>query len=104
MDLSVLLIAEPKSYRQAKVSVKWSDWKNAMDDELKSLEENNVSDILLKPVGRKIDASRWVFKVKGNAQGEVEQYKALLVAKGFSQTSGRNYDEIFAPMVRYNSL
>jgi len=103
-NLSVLLIDEPKSYRQAKVSPQWSDWKKAMDDESKSLEENDVWDVIPKPVGRKIVASRWVFIAKGNAQGEVEQYKAPLVAKGFSHILGQDYDEIFTPVVRYDSL
>jgi len=103
-NLSVLLIDEPKSYQQAKVSPQWSDWKKAMDDELKSLKENDVWDVIPKPVERKIVASRWVFKAKGNAQGEVEQYKARLVAKGYSQILGQDNDEIFAPVVRYDSL
>jgi len=103
-NLSVLTVEEPKSYRQAKVSPQWSDWKKATDEELKSLEENNVWDVIPKPAGRKIVASRWVYKAKGNAQGEVEQYKARLVAKGLSQILGQDYDEIFAPVVRYDSL
>jgi len=103
-NLSVLLINEPKSYRQAKVSPQWSDWKKAMEDELKSLKENDVWDVIAKPVGRKIVASRWVFKAKGNAQGEVERYKARLVAKGFSQILDQDYDEIFTPVVCYDSL
>jgi len=103
-NLSVLTVEEPKSYRQPKVSPQWSDWKKAMDEELKSLEENDVWDVIPKPVGRKIVASRWVYKAKGNAQGEVERYKARLVAKGFSQILGQDYDEIFAPVVRYDSL
>jgi len=56
-NLGVLSIDEPKSYQQAKVSPQWSDWKKAMDDELKSLKENDVSDVIPKPVGRKIVAS-----------------------------------------------
>jgi len=101
---SVLTVEEPKSYRQAKVSPQWSDWKKAMDEELKSLKENDVCDVIPKPAGRKIVDSRWVYKAKGNAQGEVERYKARLVAEGFSQILGQDYDEIFAPVVRYDSL
>jgi len=75
-----------------------------MDEELKSLKENDVWDVIPRPAGRKIVASRWVYKAKGNAQGEVERYKARLVAKWFSQILGQDYNEIFAPMVRYDSL
>jgi len=103
-NLNVLTVEEPKSYQQAKVSPQWSDWKKAMDEELGSLKENDVWDVIPKPAGRKNVASRWVYKAKGNAQGEVEQYKARLVARGFSQILGQDYDEIFAPVVRYDSL
>jgi len=75
-----------------------------MDDELKLLRENDVWDVIPEPVGSKIVASRWVSKAKGNAQGQAEHYKARLVAKGFSQILGQDYDEIFAPVVRYDSL
>jgi len=103
-NLSVLTVEETKSYRQAKVSAQWSDWKKAMDEELQSLEENDVWDVIPKPAGRKIVASRWVYKAKGKAQGEGERYKARLVAKGFSQILGQDYDDIFAPVVHYDSL
>jgi hypothetical protein len=103
-NLSVLSINERKSYWQAKVSPEWSHWKKAMNDELKSIKENDVWNVIPKLVERKIVASWWVFKAKGNAEGEVEHYKAQLVAKGFSQTLGQDYDEIFAPVVHYDSL
>jgi len=46
-NVSVLLIDEPKSYSQAKVSPQWSDWKKAIDDKLKSLKEKyDWNDIL----------------------------------------------------------
>jgi len=52
-----------------------------MDDELTSLKENDVWNVIPKPVGRKIVPSRLVFKAKGNAQGGVERYKAPIVAR-----------------------
>jgi hypothetical protein len=103
-NLSLLTLEEPKSYRQAKVSPQWSDWKKVMDDELKSRKENEVWDVIPKPQGQKIVASRLVNKAKGNAQGEVKRYKAQLVGKGFSEILGYNYNEIFAPIVYYDSL
>ena len=103
-NLSVLTVEEPKSYRQARVSPQWSDWKKAMDEELKSLKENTVWDVIPKPAGRKIVASRWVYKAKGNVQREVEGYKARLVAEGFLHIIVQDYDEIFAPVVCYDSL
>jgi hypothetical protein len=48
--------------------------------------------------------SRWIYKVKKDADGSVEKYKAWFVARGFSQIKGIDYDEIFAPATRYSSI
>jgi len=101
---SVLNVEEHKSYRPARVSPQSSDWKKTMDEKLKSLNENDVWDVIPKPVGRMIVASRWVYKAKGNAQGELKWYKAWLVAKGFSQILGQDYDDMFALVVCFDSL
>jgi len=103
-NLSILTVEEPKSYQQTKVSPQWSDWKKAMDGELKSLKGNDGLDVIPKPAGRKIVARRWVYKAERNAPGEVVRYKAWLIAKGFSQILDQDYDEIFAPVVCYDSL
>jgi len=58
------VVEESKSYGQAKALQQLSDWKQAMDDELKSLKENDVCDVIPKPKGRKIVASRWVYEAK----------------------------------------
>lgn len=48
--------------------------------------------------------SRWIYKVKQVADGSVEKYKAIFVARGFSQVEGIEYDETFAPVMRYYSI
>ena len=78
--------------------------KKAFEDEMKSLHENKVWQVVPRPQGRKICSGKWVCKVKGNAQGEVERFKARYVAKGFTQTKGLDYDETFAPVVRLDLL
>lgn len=102
--ISLLEISEPRSYNEAKNSPYWSEWEKAFEDEMKSLHENEVWQIVPRPKDRSICSGKWVCKVKGNALGEVERFKARYVAKGYSQTKGIDYDETFAPVVRLDSL
>ena len=53
---------------------------------------------------RKTIGSKWVFKKKTGADGTVERYKARLVAQGYAQRYGLDYDETFCPVVRQESL
>ena len=56
------------------------------------------------PLGRKAIGSRWVFKVKRNANGSIERHKARLVAQGFSQQPGFDFTETFAPTPKWAAL
>ena len=68
------------------------------------MKENGTWDIVPKPKDRDIVSCRWMFKLKRNAEGNIEKYKARLVARGFSQIYGTDYDEVFAPVVRQTTL
>ncbi|KAI0992679.1 hypothetical protein K3495_g15506, partial [Podosphaera aphanis] len=102
--INILDIPVPKTYSMAKRSTHWDQWQKAFEDEMNSLYENDVWEVVPRPAGRKVVDGKWVCKVKGNAQGELERFKARYVAKGFSQTQGLDYDETFAPVVRFDSL
>ena len=56
------------------------------------------------PSGRKCINAGWVYTLKLNADGSLESYKATLVAKGYAQIAGIDYNETFAPVTKYNSL
>ncbi len=56
------------------------------------------------PKGRKCISCKWVFKIKHGVCGEVERYKARLVARGFTQTFGVDYNENFAPVAKFVSI
>ena len=51
-----------------------------------------------------MDSCKWVFKRKYDAEGQMEQYKSQLVAEGFFQKQGVDYDEIFCLIVRFESV
>lgn len=77
-------------------------WKAAIIEELDAHKTNHTWDLVDLPAGRKPIKSKWVFKRKNNSNGT--RYKARLVVKGCSQIEGIDYDEIYAPVVRYASI
>lgn len=56
------------------------------------------------PPGQSVVGYRWVYKIKTKVDGSVERYKACLVAKGFTQEYGINYEEIFASVAHLTSV
>ena len=75
-----------------------------MENKMKSLNENDVWNLVELPKDRKAVGSKWVFKFKVNANESIERYKTRLVAQGFSQKFGLDYDETFCPVVRFESV
>ena len=75
-----------------------------MRAEIDSLHDHNIWELVELPEGRKPVGSKWVFKLKTNADGSVERCKARLVAQGYSQKEGLDYDETFSPVVRPESV
>ncbi len=70
-----------------------------MQMEMESLHDHDVWDFVPLPEGRKAIDSKWVFKLKTNADGLVERCKVWLVAQGYTQKEGFDYDETFSPVV-----
>lgn len=95
---------DPTTYKAAMKCDDKEKWKTAMENELQSLQENNVWDLVKLPKDREVVGSKWVFRVKTNPDGSVDRYKARLVAQGYSQRPGLDYDETFSPVVRSESV
>ena len=70
-----------------------------MDDEYDFLVKNDVWELVPWPNDHNIVTSKWVFKVKGNGH-----FKVWLVARGFMQQYGIDYEETFAPVVKFASI
>ena len=48
--------------------------------------------------------SKWIYKIKYVADGSVEKFKAMFVAKGYVRNEGIDYEETFAPVAGYTSI
>lgn len=95
---------EPKTFKEAMASSQRNQWKQAMAEELDSINSNETWDLVDLPAGRRAVGCKWVYKLKRDQNGEVTRYKARLVAQGFSQRYGTDYDEVFAPVVRQTTF
>ncbi|MCO5588521.1 hypothetical protein L7F22_042478 [Adiantum nelumboides] len=71
-------------------------WQEAMNEEMNALYGNETWELVPLPKGKKPIGCRWVYKVKHNRDGRVSRYKTRLVAKGYAQTYGIDYEEMFA--------
>ena len=75
-----------------------------MREEMMAIDRNNTWELEIsspdcRPIGLK-----WIFKLKKNPQGEVIKHKARLVVKGYSQRKGIDYEEVFAHVVRFETI
>lgn len=81
----------------------YEKWK-AIEEELRAHELNGTWTLQNLPKNKKAIESKWVFKIKHGISGDILQYKARLCAKGYSQKQGIDYQEVFAPVARYDSI
>ena len=94
----------PTSVEAVNDSTEKEKWKLAMQAEMDSFAQTDVWDLVELPPRTKLVGNNWVFKKKLGADGEVERFKARLVAQGFTQKYSDDYDETFCPVVRLESL
>ena len=103
-EVANIALSEPQTYQQAVTSPDSQQWLEAINAEYKSLTDNETWELVERPRDRKLVSCKWVFKVKRNADGTVDRYKARLVARGFTQTEGVDYHETYAPVVKMTSI
>jgi hypothetical protein len=81
-----------------------SKWVSTMEAELESMRMNKVRDLEIIHQGAKTIGCKWVYKTKRDSIGNVERYKARLVAKWFTQREGIDYHETLSPVSTKDSF
>ncbi|GKA98886.1 retrotransposon protein, putative, ty1-copia subclass [Tanacetum coccineum] len=97
-------LGEPANYKAALLDPKSDKWLNAMNVEMQSMKYNEFWELVELPPGAKTVGHKWLFKKKTDIDGAVHTYKACLVAKGFTQTLGINYEETFSPVADIRAI
>lgn len=94
---------EPKTFKQAISCPDKDKWALAMEKELQTIENNNTWSLVELPKDREAVGCKWVYKIKKGIDDDTK-YKARLVAQGFTQKYGVDYDEVFAPVTRSSTF
>ena len=97
--INAMQIDTPSTYKQALRSPLKSKWQEATRDEFNSLTEMGTWILVSPPKNRNVIKCKWVFMIKADGH-----YKAQVVAKGFTQEHGIDYEETFSPVTRYESI
>ncbi|CAI7846237.1 unnamed protein product [Closterium sp. NIES-54] len=97
-------VPEPKTLAEALSGPDAEKWKQSVKEEYDSLLENETWELCELPPGKKAISSKLIFRHKYGPDGELTCYKSRLVAKGFQQTKGKDFDEIFAPVRKGTTL
>jgi hypothetical protein len=89
-------LKEPTSFSQANKDPKW---RKAMQEEFQALMDNHTWELVPHPQ-RHVIGCKWVYKVKQKADGSIDRFKTRLIARGFNQREGVDYNETFSTVIK----
>ena len=99
--LLLLLNEEPWDFKAA---MEEKVWRDACEEEIKSIVKNKTWVLVDLPSDAKPIGLKWIFKIKRTAEGSINKYKSRLVAKGYIQRNGIDFEKVFAPVARIETV
>ncbi|GJU30062.1 retrotransposon protein, putative, ty1-copia subclass [Tanacetum coccineum] len=97
-------LGEPTNYKAALKDPVSEKWLAAMNVEMQSMKDNDVWELVELPPNAKTVSHKWLIKKKTNMDGAVHTFKSHLVANGFIQTYGVDYEETFSPVADIRAI
>jgi hypothetical protein len=95
---------EPRTLAEAQHCPDWAQWEEGIREELATLQAAGTWELADLPDGANLVGSKWVFRAKKDAAGNVVRHKARLVAQGFSQVPGIDFFDTYAPVATLASI
>lgn len=100
-ELCLMGIEEPAIYKKV---VKDQNWRRAKEADIDFIERNGTWALTKLQPGQKEIGFKWICKLKRDANGKITKHKAQLVAKGYTQEHGIDYEEVYAPVTRLETV
>ncbi|GJR58954.1 retrotransposon protein, putative, ty1-copia subclass [Tanacetum coccineum] len=97
-------LGEPANYKAALLDPESEKWLAAMNVEMQSMKDNDVWELVELPPNAKTVGHKWLFKKKTDMEGAVHTFKSRLIAKGFTQNYGVDYEETFSPVADIRAI
>ena len=84
--------------------MKHKHWRDVMSKEFNSTSEHSTWDLVEVTKTMNVVGCRWVFTIKYNSDGTIDRYKARIVARGYHQQQGVDYEDIFSPVIKSTTI